>query len=185
MVLGLEWLDTLEDVVANFRESRLIIEPHNAPRVLQGDPELCYGGVALQSTMRVLEEQGHGFLVQLWPAQQLGDMGNNIPWTLKIQFRPGLENKAADALSWQMMYKAVSVVHSSMGGHHCCQNSRRLSCSKSFELCSKVSMPIRGIHCSRVACSIKAGLSFLRTPLRFHSCLLNSMIQLQGVIRVF
>ena len=78
VVLGLEWLDTLEDVVANFRESRLIIEPHNAPRVLQGDPELCYGGVALQPAMRVLEEQGHGFLVQLWPAQQLGDMGSNI-----------------------------------------------------------------------------------------------------------
>ena len=32
----------------------------------------------------------------------------------EIQFRPSLENKATDALSRQMMYQAISVVHSSI-----------------------------------------------------------------------
>ena len=32
----------------------------------------------------------------------------------EIQFRPGLENKAAHALSWQIMYKAISIVQASM-----------------------------------------------------------------------
>ena len=32
----------------------------------------------------------------------------------EIQYRPGLENKAADALSWQMMYQAISVVQANL-----------------------------------------------------------------------
>ena len=73
----------LGDVLANFRESRLVIEPHSARLVLQGDPELCYGGVALRSAIRVIEEQGQGFLVQLWPAQQSDEAYCNLPEAIR------------------------------------------------------------------------------------------------------
>ena len=46
-MLGLEWLDILGDVIANFRESRLIVISQSTRVVLQGDLDLCYGEVAL------------------------------------------------------------------------------------------------------------------------------------------
>ncbi|RDX97504.1 hypothetical protein CR513_19723, partial [Mucuna pruriens] len=53
------------DMIANFRESRLIIDPYTARQVLQGDPEFCY-----------VE-----FLIQLWPAHQQNEAysNSNIP----------------------------------------------------------------------------------------------------------
>ena len=69
VVLGLAWLDTLGDVVANFKESRLVISDSHEGIVLQGDPELCYGEVALRSALKVLQEGGQGYMVQLWPKQ--------------------------------------------------------------------------------------------------------------------
>ncbi|XP_020978583.1 uncharacterized protein LOC107642692 isoform X1 [Arachis ipaensis] len=66
-VLGLAWLDKLGDVLANFRKSRLRFQNGDSMVTLQGDPELCYGGMHLQSAVLSIQEGGEGFMVQLWP----------------------------------------------------------------------------------------------------------------------
>lgn len=63
VVLGLAWLDTFGDMIANFRVSRLIIGVDGRWVTLLGDPTLCYGGLALCSAMRTLQEGGTRFLV--------------------------------------------------------------------------------------------------------------------------
>ena len=67
VVLGLVWLDTLGNVIANFRESRLITHGDKGWVVLKGDLELCYGGLALRSAVRALQEGKIAFMIQLWP----------------------------------------------------------------------------------------------------------------------
>ena len=42
--MGLEWLDTLGDVIVNFRESRLIVGSQATRVVLQGDPKIVLWG---------------------------------------------------------------------------------------------------------------------------------------------
>ena len=59
-------MDTLGDVIANFKESRLVVRIDGAWVTLWGDPDLCYGGVALRSALDSLQAGGEGFLVQLW-----------------------------------------------------------------------------------------------------------------------
>ncbi|XP_072081020.1 uncharacterized protein [Arachis hypogaea] len=66
-VLGLAWLDKLGDVLANFKKSRLRFRNGDNMVTLQGDPELCYGGMHLQSAVLSIQEGGEGFMVQLWP----------------------------------------------------------------------------------------------------------------------
>ena len=66
-MLGLAWLDMLGDVIANFRESRLVVRTEVGWVTLWGDPTLCYGGVALRSALRSVQAGGEAFFVQLWP----------------------------------------------------------------------------------------------------------------------
>ena len=63
VVLGLAWLDTLGDVIANFKESKLVLRTGDAWVTLWGDPNLCYGGLALRSALRSVQGGGEGFLV--------------------------------------------------------------------------------------------------------------------------
>ena len=50
VVLGLAWLDTFGDVIANFKESRLVLR-RGCLGDFMGDLELCYGGLALRSAL--------------------------------------------------------------------------------------------------------------------------------------
>ncbi|XP_072077891.1 uncharacterized protein [Arachis hypogaea] len=66
-VLGLAWLDKLGDVIANFKKLCLRFRNGDSMVTLQGDQELCYGGMHLQSAVLSIQEGGEGFMVQLWP----------------------------------------------------------------------------------------------------------------------
>ena len=50
---------------------------------LRGDPELCYGSLALSSALRSLQQGGEGFLVQLWPVETVEDGDSHVPEELR------------------------------------------------------------------------------------------------------
>ena len=99
VVLGLAWLGTLGDVIANFRESRLVIYYDKGWVVLKGDLALCYGGLALCSAVRAFQGGEIGFMIQLWPVTAMGEGEHSllapIAWVLEenpavFQPLPGL-----------------------------------------------------------------------------------------------
>ena len=49
-----------------------------------GDLELCYGGLAVRSALRLLHIGGDGFLVQLWPAPTAGVEDADIPEEIRL-----------------------------------------------------------------------------------------------------
>ena len=61
-----------------------------------------------QRSLKFLTEQG------LMGEDQVKWTSKLIGLDFEIRFRPGLENKVADALSRHMMYSTVSVVHSDL-----------------------------------------------------------------------
>ncbi|XP_016191925.1 uncharacterized protein K02A2.6-like [Arachis ipaensis] len=82
-VLGLAWLDKLGDILANFRKSRLRFRNGDSMVTLQGDPELCYGGMHLQSVVLSIQEGGEGFMVQLWPMTLQAATVSQVPQVIE------------------------------------------------------------------------------------------------------
>lgn len=63
VVLGMEWLENLGEVEANFKELTLKIEGSTS-YVVKGDPSLCKGEVSAKTIRKELEEEEGGYLVE-------------------------------------------------------------------------------------------------------------------------
>ena len=64
VVLGLDWLETLGEVWANFKEATLKVNWQGKRVVLKGDPELCLGVSSLKSIRKTIQEEGHALMIQ-------------------------------------------------------------------------------------------------------------------------
>ena len=70
VVLGMDWLETLEEVWANFKEATLKVDWQAKRVVLKGDPELCSrparggGGSSFKSVRKIIHGEGHGLMIQ-------------------------------------------------------------------------------------------------------------------------
>ena len=67
MVLGLEWLASLGEIRAAFRELLLKVKEGEEMHVVREDPALSRTQVSLKSVGRALRDSGQGFLVILEP----------------------------------------------------------------------------------------------------------------------
>ena len=62
--MGLDWLETLGNVWANFKEATLKMNWQGNRLVLKGDPELCKGGSSFKSIRKIIQEEGHELMIQ-------------------------------------------------------------------------------------------------------------------------
>lgn len=65
VVLGLEWLETLGDIQANFKTLMLKFEIEGQTRVVQGDPSLSRTVASLKTLFKALQKDGEGYYVDL------------------------------------------------------------------------------------------------------------------------
>lgn len=65
VVLGLEWLETLGDIQANFRTLTLKFEVEGQTQVVRGDPSLSKSVASLKTLIKALQGDGVGYYVDL------------------------------------------------------------------------------------------------------------------------
>ncbi|XP_060203103.1 uncharacterized protein LOC132631549 [Lycium barbarum] len=65
VLLGLEWLETLGDIQANFKTLTLKFEIEGQTRVVQGDPSWSKSVASLKTLFKALQKDGEGYYVDL------------------------------------------------------------------------------------------------------------------------
>ena len=78
-MLGLAWLDTLGDVRANFKESRLQFKEEGKRVTVRGDLDLCVGGFSYRSIIKTVREEGYGFWIQFCTLQDNQQQQPEVP----------------------------------------------------------------------------------------------------------
>ena len=63
MVLGMEWLASLGEIRTNFRELTLKIPTTEGSFTLKGEPAMARSAASLRSIVKVLRNEGEGFLL--------------------------------------------------------------------------------------------------------------------------
>nr|XP_016495663.1 PREDICTED: uncharacterized protein LOC107814725 isoform X3 [Nicotiana tabacum] len=65
VVLGIEWLETLGDIQANFKTLTLKFEIEGQTRVVRSDPSLCKSVASLKNLFKALQKDAEGYYVDL------------------------------------------------------------------------------------------------------------------------
>lgn len=71
MVLGMDWLESLGDIEANFRHLVIKWKDGDHKLMLKGDPSLCKNQASWKTMIKALRDEGEGCLVEYY--QLLGD----------------------------------------------------------------------------------------------------------------
>lgn len=66
MVLGMDWLASLGDIEANFRNLVLKWGTGADRIILRGDPALCKGTVSLKTIIKALQNEGEGYYIEYY-----------------------------------------------------------------------------------------------------------------------
>ncbi|RDX72802.1 hypothetical protein CR513_47661, partial [Mucuna pruriens] len=69
VVLGLEWLEELGEIKANFKELTLKFRKEGQEVVLRGDPSLYKATVSVQAMVKIMEQEEQGFLIDCYMAE--------------------------------------------------------------------------------------------------------------------
>ncbi|KAL1213452.1 RNA-directed DNA polymerase-like protein [Cardamine amara subsp. amara] len=64
IIMGVQWLETLGDVLVNWKEQRMRFSQGKVMVTLRGDPSLCNGPVSLKTLWRALRDDGEGVIVE-------------------------------------------------------------------------------------------------------------------------
>lgn len=64
-MLGIEWLETLGDIQANFKTLTLKFEIEGQTQVVRGDPSLCKSVASLKNLFKALQKDAEGYYVDL------------------------------------------------------------------------------------------------------------------------
>lgn len=79
MVLGMEWLSSLGEIRANFRELTLKVPIVGGYHVLKGEPGLARAVVSFKSIIKAINEEGRGFLLEYQNLQAESEANTNLP----------------------------------------------------------------------------------------------------------
>lgn len=63
MVLGMEWLENVGDIKANFKNLTITVKKNGAKHVLKGDPSLSKGEVTAKGMLTELRDTAAAFVV--------------------------------------------------------------------------------------------------------------------------
>ena len=64
IVLGMEWLSSLGEIRANFKELMIKIPLGSSYHVLKGEPELARALASFKSIMKAIKNEGQGFFLE-------------------------------------------------------------------------------------------------------------------------
>ena len=64
IVLGMEWLSSLGEIWANFKELMIKTPLGNNYHVLKGEPELARASASFKSIMKSIKNEGQGFFLE-------------------------------------------------------------------------------------------------------------------------
>ena len=81
MVLGMEWLASLGEIRANFRELTLKIPTTEGSFTLKGEPAMARFAISLRSIVKVLWNEGEGFLLCYQDLQAVQEANLMHTWT--------------------------------------------------------------------------------------------------------
>lgn len=80
MVLGMDWLASLEKIEANFGELSLKWEKEGHHYEIKGDPTLCVRQTTWKAMIKNLKDKGIGFYVHSMESEVLNITGDQTEW---------------------------------------------------------------------------------------------------------
>ena len=80
MVLGMEWLASLGEIRANFRELTLKIPATEGSFTLKGEPARARSAASLRSIVKILRNEGEGFLLYFQDIQDVKEANLMPTW---------------------------------------------------------------------------------------------------------
>lgn len=87
VVLGMDWLASLGDIEANFRNLIIKWGSGSAKRILRGDPALCKGTASLKTLLKAMQNEGECYYVDYYQLLKTESVEEGLPphWESVLQ----------------------------------------------------------------------------------------------------